>query len=202
MCLIDDSNMSVSRLFKGMGSIWVGEAPRACLPQQAQENLEHIERSLGGATDSTKTTVCVGAGSLRNRVSMANQGMIRKFKTNSTCPQPVFLVLRHVGYINSRDDMSECWMHPLTARHPSRPSLYIGHSLGGALSLHDLLSTTGWRRDGASNRAQETPGACIGCKPTSASRWTHHLGERIGNVRPSGGITNTKRAEHEVQALI
>ena len=96
--------MSVSRLFKGMGSIWVGEAPRACLPQQAQENLEHIERSLGGATDSTKTTVCVGAGSLRNRVSMANQGMIRKFKTNSTCPQPVFLVLRRVGYINSHDE--------------------------------------------------------------------------------------------------
>ena len=38
------------------------------------------------------------------RVSMANQGMIRKFKTNSTCPQPVFLVLRRVGYINSHDE--------------------------------------------------------------------------------------------------
>ena len=194
--------MSVSRLFKGMGSIWVGEAPRACLPQQAQESFEHIERSLEVPLTRPKQLYVLGQVPYETRVSMANQGMIRKFKTNSTCPQPVFLVLRRVGYINSQDEHVRVLDASTTARHTPSPHLYMGHSLGGALSFHDLLSTTGWRRDGASNRAQETPGACIGCKPTSASRWIHHLGERIGNVLPSGGITNTERAEHEVQSLI
>ena len=66
VCLTCDSNMSSSRPSKGKSS--------TC-PQQAHESLGHIERSLGGATDSTKP-LHVWLRIFKNRVSMANQGMI------------------------------------------------------------------------------------------------------------------------------
>ena len=139
---------------------------------------------------------------LTNRVSMANQGMIRKFKTNSTCSQPVFLVLRRVGYINSHDEHVRVLDASTYSKAYSEPPPIHG-SFAGWSPVFSRPIKYDWVEKGRSFESSSgTPGACIGCKPTSASRWIHHLGERIGNVRPSGGTTNTERAEHEVQSLI
>ena len=158
--------------------------PQGLFAPTSKKTLNTSSDCLEVPLTRPKQLYVLGQVPYETRVSMANQGMIRKFKTNSTCPQPVFLVLRHVGYINSHDEH----VRVLDASTYSKASFApqpIHRSFTGWSPVFSRPIKYDWVEKGRSFESSSgNAWCCIGCKPTSDSGWIRHLGERIGSVLP------------------